>query len=358
MGSDNMREMNGEDGSISPYLEIVSEGIFMYDLDNDEFIFSNSMLSKLIGVDGEKGLAPLLTLVHRDDREKIDTLIRDCRKKCDNSVREIEIRVDQAGSSTRWVKIRCRPFEDDLGRIMLAGSMKDVNSLHKARRDAQFYLDLMTHDLTNKHQVILMNLEILKNKAIGDDVSVRRFGSAVKHLGQAMDTIRSVKVLADVGLGPFEGQKTRLHDNIQEGLDIIKSLDPFIDMDLSIDLHDEDSMVLADSRLKLIFYHLVANAVLHSDKERPTIHINSFNRNEDVVVAIEDNGPGIPDWIKNELKGIEYLDISKARGRGLGLPLVISLLDFYGGSMTAEDIVSDGVESGTRVLVVLKGCCG
>ena len=234
MGVEELRSIAGDVNFISPFLDIVSEGLFMYDLEKERYTFTNSTLMEITDLDPGSSKGFVDSLVHEEDRERVRLLLEDCRRNCDGNVRLARVRLIKGEGTARWMKLKCLPIMKKDGTKLIAGSLEDIHSLYKAKRDAQFYLDLMTHDLTNKHQVILMNLEILKNTINSDDTTSRRFGSAVRHLGQAMETIRSVKVLADVGLGPFEGESMDLAEEIEHGLDIARSFDPLFNLDLKL----------------------------------------------------------------------------------------------------------------------------
>jgi signal transduction histidine kinase len=68
---------------------------------------------------------------------------------------------------------------------------------------------------------------------------------------------------------------------------------------------------------------------------------------------IEDNGPGIPDELKNVIFNRNARGNTKAMGTGLGLYLVKTLVDDYGGSVKVEDRVAGDRSKGSRFIVVL-----
>lgn len=354
MDIEDLRPITGDDGSVFPYLDLVSEGLFIYDVEDERYIFTNSALNKITGPDTARSRGFIVPIVHEKERDKARLLLEDCRKSCDGKLRELEVRLMSREGTARLTRIKCLPIMKKDGAMLIAGSMEDIHQLYKAKRDAQLYLDLMTHDLTNKHQVILMNLEILRNLMDPDENVSKRFGSAIRHLGQAMDTIRSVKVLADVGLGPFEGEGLDLAEEIEQGLDIARSFDPIFNLDLKLDLHIERISVMADRRLKFVIYHLLVNAVIHNNSDRPVLHISSEEDGDQVKITFQDNGPGLPEWIENDIGGLQFLDVEKAEGRGLGLPLVSSLVRFYGGRMEVENAISKEGVSGSKIMLYLN----
>jgi len=93
--------------------------------------------------------------------------------------------------------------------------------------------------------------------------------------------------------------------------------------------------VLADDLLEAVFRNLLKNAVQHNDTEEPEISIET-TVDETVTVRIADNGPGVSDAHKSQIfgRGEQGLESS---GTGIGLYLVDTLVDRYGGDIRVED---------------------
>ena len=94
--------------------------------------------------------------------------------------------------------------------------------------------------------------------------------------------------------------------------------------------------VRANGMLSSVFRNLLNNAVQHNDSDDPQVYVTASVRGDAVEVTIADDGPGIPDAQKADLfgKGEKSTDSS---GTGIGLYLVHTLVDQYGGSVTVED---------------------
>jgi signal transduction histidine kinase len=71
------------------------------------------------------------------------------------------------------------------------------------------------------------------------------------------------------------------------------------------------------------------------------------------VVAIEDNGPGIPDAMKSALFPGPRAAPRKGVARGLGLYIVRTLVSDYGGTVRVEDRVPGDYSRGCRFVVEL-----
>jgi signal transduction histidine kinase len=85
------------------------------------------------------------------------------------------------------------------------------------------------------------------------------------------------------------------------------------------------------SQLRQVLVNLLENAV-QAVEEAGTVELTASASPEAVQLAIEDSGPGISDAIRGRL--FEPLMTTKARGIGLGLPLVKRIVERHGGAIT------------------------
>lgn len=93
---------------------------------------------------------------------------------------------------------------------------------------------------------------------------------------------------------------------------------------------------MANDMLESVFRNLLKNAIQHNDASVPEVIVSGRERDDDVVVRVADNGPGVPDTQKDDIfgKGEKGLE---SEGTGVGLYLVQTLVDDYGGSVWVDD---------------------
>jgi signal transduction histidine kinase len=102
-----------------------------------------------------------------------------------------------------------------------------------------------------------------------------------------------------------------------------------------------DVSVLADDMLGSVFKNLFTNAIVHNDGPVRKVTVSAAVADDIVTVRVADNGPGIPDDRKDAIfeDGEKGLD---SEGTGLGLYLVETLVDRYGGDVRVEDNEPEG----------------
>ncbi len=118
-------------------------------------------------------------------------------------------------------------------------------------------------------------------------------------------------------------------------------------IDFSVSVRGEVPDIHADaSRLKQALINLVVNAFdAMADQSGGRVEIELGVEGEAVVLAVNDDGPGLPDGQRM----LEPFETTKEGGTGLGLPIVKRIAQMHGGELTLGPRPSGG----TRAAIVL-----
>jgi signal transduction histidine kinase len=91
-------------------------------------------------------------------------------------------------------------------------------------------------------------------------------------------------------------------------------------------------------RIGQVLRNLIDNAIRHAHR---TISIEAMSDNEDVLIVVSDDGPGIPGVDRQRIfERFVRLDESRNRevgGTGLGLAVVRTIVEAHGGTATVGD---------------------
>jgi len=156
----------------------------------------------------------------------------------------------------------------------------------------------------------------------------------------ALDLTEMARELAEVILHP-DRKRTLISVRSVLKTQIMAVRDSYPDAEISIEQSLPETTAVADELLDAVFRNLLKNAVQHNDSSTPVVVVSGELRDEHVEIRIADNGPGVADAWKDVIfgKGEQGLD---SDGTGIGLFLVQSLVDGYGGAVWVEDNTPSG----------------
>jgi signal transduction histidine kinase len=226
-------------------------------------------------------------------------------------------------------------------------------ALKKAGAQAELYLDLMGHDISNMNQAMMGYLEMAREllDLKGQEELIERPLEIIRHSSRL---IASVKKLEQAQSGKYP---LRSVDLCQALAEVVAGYATVPGREIEINYSPaEGCFVRASDLLKDVLDHLVDNAIRHSTGP-PEVDIAVEPVAQDgrkyYRVSVADNGPGIPDELKKKV----FLLIDEATGspgrRGLGLYMVRTLVASYGGKVWVEDRVPGDYRKGSRFVVLL-----
>ncbi|SDF63035.1 GAF domain-containing sensor histidine kinase [Halorientalis regularis] len=236
---------------------------------------------------------------------------------------------------------------DILGKNVLSAleRVEHEQELREQRNNLDLLNRIVRHDIANNLQVISGHADSLQTVE-HDDIRPQ-IDQVQQSARDASELLKTAGDLATV-MCKTEWQTSPV-PLAPELSSVIETVDSTYS-DAQITITDElpSVQVQAGELLKSIFRNVLTNAVQHNDSEPPTVTVTATESNEVVDVEIADNGPGIPDDRKDEIlqkgnKGPE------SAGTGIGLHLVETLSDAYGGGVSIED----NEPSGTVVTITL-----
>ncbi len=207
------------------------------------------------------------------------------------------------------------------------------NRIEKQRDGLELLNEMVRHDIRNDLQVIQSHANILGTRIDGEhrdhiEKILANTGSAVALTETARDVSKAM-LRTD-----REPEPISLRATLEPQLDQVRSA--HTDAVVVTDSPVPAISVLADEMLSSVVRNLLNNAILHNDKEIPQVAVSVEERGDRVVVSVADNGPGVPDEQKTEIFGHGEQGL-ESDGSGIGLYLVDTLVEHYGGRVWVSD---------------------
>jgi len=218
-----------------------------------------------------------------------------------------------------------------------------AEDLAAAKAEAEFYLDVMIHDINNANNVAIGYLELLREELSGQN---RIFADrSMQGIGQSTGIIEEVRILRTCrGDGP---------SLVPVSLDGVIRTAVERSPGVGIAYAGTDAVVLADDLLGQVFVNLIGNSVKFGGPG-VAIAVTVADEGDAVRVCVTDDGPGIPDDRKEKVFERFFRSDPSKPGRGMGLFIAAMLVKRYGGEVLATDRVPGRPEEGAAFCFTLK----
>lgn len=132
--------------------------------------------------------------------------------------------------------------------------------------------------------------------------------------------------------------KTRLRQVVDDATERLASQAEMKELSIVSRVPQEYEVLCDADQLKRVFGNLIHNAIKWSPKGE-TITITASEQADEVTVAVFDNGPGVPEELRNRVFERFYqADVSRSgdEGTGLGLAICKHIIEAHGGRIWAE----------------------
>ncbi len=230
-----------------------------------------------------------------------------------------------------------------------------IEDLKSARNEADFYVDLMSHDIRNFNQITMGYIELLQlsdRLSAEDTAYLEKAQKGVTGSNRLIDNIKKIRMIRQ-----FAGKELKrmdLGEILRQDAETVKKSSPNLSITFSESVNKENRFVMADDYVHEIFRHIMENAVKYDPHDQKLIDVDASETIEHGcaywIVKITDNGVGVPDDKKRSI--FERMQ-KTTKGAGLGLSIVSVIVDKYKGKIWVEDKVKGDPTKGSDFIVQL-----
>ena len=311
-------------------------GSWRRDLVTDRMSWSEE-LYRIYGLHpaGELSREALLEMIHPEDRDVVRHHTE--RLLVHGEPLEVEFRVMRPDGRVRVIHSRGSVVTDERGNPReVIGTAQDVTEQRHLDIIRREFIANAAHELRTPLTTVAGMAMLIKDHST--DLGQERLTTALEALGRqgerAKVLISNLLDLSQLDLGKsgFDLSEVRVRDAAQR---VLEAAPPPAGATVEVRVPD-DLTVLADPvRLEQVLTNLLANAYRYGGHG---ITMEAAARNGDVLVAVADDGAGVPD----DVVDILFEPFTRARvaqgkqGSGLGLAICRRLVQAFDGDITYE----------------------
>ncbi len=337
--------------------ETAAVAILVYQ--GEQYVYANPTAEKISGYSREELLGmKFWDIMHPDDREMVRE--RGMARQQGATVPpryEVRYRTKDGRDGVLEINASTINLNGRVAGLITALDITDLKrsetAMKEAKAQAELYLDLMGHDINNMHQVALGYLELTAELQEDENMKelLERPRDVLLRSARLIDNVRKLQKLRD-GLYPSKPVEiVRMLANVLTEYDAVPGKIPG-----AVYPWQRLGYVEANELLYDVFSNLVSNAIKYSGSHaHVTINLELVQEccGNYYRVSVEDNGPGVPDSFKLKVFNRLLRGDAGAKGMGLGLYIVKTLVDSFQGRVWVEDRVPGDHRKGAKFVVML-----
>jgi signal transduction histidine kinase len=261
-----------------------------------------------------------------------------------------ELRIKGKDGNFRWFLARAVPQRDETGQIKRwIGTTTDI---HKQKLDLEKkdeFVGIASHELKTPLTTVKAYAELLEKETLNsvtDESSARK----LSFIGKMNQSIKKLQGLIDDLLDVSKIQSGKMVYNMEDFsfMELANSI-----VEISQNSNTKHNIVLKGNanrivtgdkmRLEQVLTNYLNNAIKYAPDSEEII-VDVQEKNKDIIVCVEDFGPGFPENEKERLFDRFYRSSSptKASGMGIGLYLCKEIVSRHNGKVWAEKKETNG----------------
>jgi PAS domain S-box-containing protein len=327
-----------------------------------EFTYYSPSIHRMLGYTAEDLEANRqISIVHKDDREKFDKLVRDA---LENPGRPLAatLRVQDKSGNTLWTEGVITNMLDNESVQGIVSNFRDITE----RKEAELQREKITEDLIERNNnleqyayIVSHNLRapvanimglcnILKNENF--DKATQK--DAINHLyvtsHRLDDVIRDLNLVLQLRQSIDEQREpVALQQLVDETTSDLRDAVDRLDVEIITDFTAVRAIPSVKSFLYSIFYNLISNSIKFRRRDiKTTIEIRSYLTKTGISIQFKDNGLGID----LTTQGDKVFGLYKRfhgdhiEGKGFGLFMTRSQVEALDGKISIKSEVNSGTE--------------
>jgi len=253
-------------------------------------------------------------------------------------------------------------IEDITERVKIENALKESEEkIRKAYNRAEFYKDLLSHDISNILQSISLTIGVILSdpnitREQKDDMKI--IDTQIERGAKLIATIQKLSKLEE---SPVKLESIELCGILKQAIKFIQNSFKEKDIKIKVITQNEKIFVMANSFLLDVFENLLHNTVKFNINFVIEISIRILSVQIEgknyIQLEFSDNGIGISDDRKESIFQRADQENKSVHGMGKGLSLVKKIITSYKGSIWVEDRIPGDYSQGSIFFLQIPEKC-
>jgi Na+/proline symporter/nitrogen-specific signal transduction histidine kinase len=222
-----------------------------------------------------------------------------------------------------------------------------LKSLDRMKDD---FMSSVTHELRTPLTSIRALTELMRDDANMEAGQRQQFlGIVVTEAERLSRLVNQVLDLAKIESGHAEWHNTEIdmREILLQAVNTMQETYREHGVQLALHMPEQVRPVFADAdRMTQVVLNLLSNAVKYAPAERGAVTLRLQESADELVVEVQDNGPGIPleqqPIVFEKFRQVEGDEHYRPGGTGLGLPISRQIVEHFGGRMWLQSVPGQG----------------
>jgi signal transduction histidine kinase len=212
------------------------------------------------------------------------------------------------------------------------------------KKEFEDFVYIVSHDMKSPMRAI-SNISSWIEDDLGDDISTdvqNNFVLLKNRVTRLENMMNALLELSRVNRFEMESYEVNIPKLVNNCIHLVENKSD-AELHVTFNLANENFTTLGE-KLKKVIWNILDNAVRFHDKQVKNVYIEINETETDYLIEIRDDGPGIPEDVKDKIFSVFYTVNSKDLVNTVGAGLTISkkIINYVGGNLQYSAGLNNG----------------
>jgi signal transduction histidine kinase len=232
---------------------------------------------------------------------------------------------------------------------------RPIGSETEDLRTIRTFMDLLSHDINNHIYGATGYMELLETMVRGDEPKERFLKNSMSEVRAIAALLENLRLITMISTEPFVPEPVEIRTRLAIASESVRYYLDDRELELALDRSTPDVRVRGDRFLHDVLVQILSNSIKNDPSPVVVVSARWTAGRGVVEVILEDFGKGMKDEVKRSalIRYAQVVGEGNIHGKGMGLSLVRSVMERYGGMIRLEDRVLGDHSKGLRVVLAL-----